>query len=157
MLRRLFEAFQHYIASLEECRTALRDAVLWKEEYPTLQKRIGRIYDQTVSELAYYRRAIKQAISKANSRYQANPEARSLEILERVFISFRDQTKKELVEARRFYMGKQHTESARSSKRAKALTKLTRDAAKDLVDQMRARGVWSAALVRELGLDRWVR
>lgn len=157
MLGKLFAAFEHYIDGLDECRAAYRDAVTWKRKYPDLHRRIGRIYNQTVKEVAYYYRAIKRAVRDSRATYRTNPSVTSIEYLERTFILLRDAAKKESAEARRFYIGKQLYEAERSAKLAQNIAKLTIDAARTLAAELKVKKLWSKALVKELGLKRWLR
>ena len=157
MLSRLFRAFEHYADGLDECRKAVRDSSHWKREFPGLHQKIQSACDQSVREIAYYYRAAKRSLVGARpAGYRSNPANSSIEYLERMFIRLRDETAREWKESRRFYTGKQREEASRSSKRAKALAKLTRDAALTLVSELKARGVWTVRLQKELGLERWV-
>jgi hypothetical protein len=154
MLTRLFKAFENRMDSLAMCREMIRDANVWQRKYPSLYRKLERFYDSTIRDAAYFYRAVKKAI--LHLRLKSNPPPPSLEVLERMFIRWRDETKLTEKQARTFYIGKQFDKAKKASARAKALRVLTSDAAHALSAHMRAKGLWSEAMVKELGLKRWL-
>jgi hypothetical protein len=156
MISRLLAAFQNSLNSLETFHALLLDVLKVRRRYPDFLSQIRNQYDESVIQVAYFYKKAMEALRKRGGRYRSNPQHRSIETLELMFMKLRDATKKMEAEARAFYIGKQKAEAKASARRARALGTLTKDAADNLVAELRSRGAWNEAIVRELGLLEWV-